>query len=259
MLSSRVSPRFWRATRDRNVQRVANHNPRITSPKCFNINTYEFLVCNSFNINTYKSKGLKVLYHQHLQKRGGAGTEFRVSYFECRLSPAPSHWAALSYTLGFLAAVRRLVYYALAKRFQAALEQFIRRRYNVSADVAVSRPPRLEMGEIASPVCLQLAKQLKRAPRQIAEEIRAEIGPIEGIARMEVAGAGYLNAFLDRAAFWREALRESAPGKASAAPKRPGKVIVEHTSINPNKAAHIGHVRNAVLGDTAARQRWVMS
>src|SRR5712692_7063052 len=109
------------------------------------------------------------------------------------------------------------------------------------------------MGEIASPVCLQLAKQLKRAPRQIAEEIRAEIAPIEGIARIEVAGAGYLNAFLDRAAFWREALRESAPGKASAAPKQPGKVIVEHTSINPNKAAHIGHVRNAVLGDTMAR------
>src|SRR3989475_13040081 len=109
------------------------------------------------------------------------------------------------------------------------------------------------MGEISSPVCRQLAKQLKRGPSQIAEEIRAEIAPIEGIARMEVAGAGYLNAFLDRDAFWREALRESAPGKASAAPKQPGKVIVEHTSINPNKAAHIGHVRNAVLGDTMAR------
>ena len=200
----------------------------------------------SFNINTYKKGGGEAWF-------SGSPAFARPPSMRAALLSPPSHWAALSYTLGFLAAVRRLVYYALARRFQAALEQFIRRRYNVPADVAVSRPPRLEMGEIASPVCLQLAKQLKRAPRQIAQEVAAEIGPIEGIARVEVAGAGYLNAFLDRAAFWREALRESAPGKASAAPKRPGKVIVEHTSINPNKAAHIGHVRNAVLGDTMAR------
>src|SRR6266704_1679711 len=200
----------------------------------------------SFNINTYKKGGGEAWF-------SGSPAFARPPSMRAALLSPPSHWAALSYTLGFLAAVRRLVYYALAKRFQAALEQFIRRRYNVAADVAVFRPPRLELGEIASPVCLQLAKQLKRAPRQSAEEIRAEIAPIEGIARMEVAGAGYLNAFLDRAAFWREALRESAPGKASAAPQQPGKVIVEHTSINPNKAAHIGHVRNAVLGDTMAR------
>src|SRR5713226_1533787 len=71
--------------------RVTSHESRVTSPKSTNINTYEKCVCNSFNINTYKNKGLKVLYHQHLQKRGGAGTEFRVSCFECRLSPGPSH------------------------------------------------------------------------------------------------------------------------------------------------------------------------
>jgi arginyl-tRNA synthetase len=145
------------------------------------------------------------------------------------------------------------VYYTLAKRFQGALEEFIRQRYSVEAEVAVSRPPRLDLGEIASPVCLQLARQLKRAPRQIAEEVAAEIGPTEGIARIEIAGAGYLNAFLDRAAFWQAAQRESAGEAAAAVAKRPGKVIVEHTSINPNKAAHIGHVRNAVLGDTMAR------
>jgi arginyl-tRNA synthetase len=145
------------------------------------------------------------------------------------------------------------VYYTLARRFQGALEEFIRRRYSVEAEVAVSRPPRLDLGEMASPVCLQLARTLKRAPRQIAEEIRAELGPIEGIARIEIAGAGYLNAFLDRAAFWRDAQKESTAEAGASTVKRPGKVIVEHTSINPNKAAHIGHVRNAVLGDTMAR------
>src|SRR5713226_704224 len=116
------------------------------------------------------------------------------------------------------------------------------------------------MGEAASPVCFELAKRLKRAPRQIAQEIAAEIGTVPGITRIEVAGAGYLNAHLDRGAFWEETRKEvgtagkAAPSERASAPSLPTrKVIVEHTSINPNKAAHIGHVRNAVLGDTMAR------
>ncbi len=67
---------------------------------------------------------------------------------------------------------------------------------------------------------------------------------------MEVAGAGYLNAYFERSAFWSAAQREAA---GAATSERGGKIIVEHTSVNPNKAAHIGHVRNAVLGDTMAR------
>src|SRR6202795_5208812 len=106
------------------------------------------------------------------------------------------------------------------------------------------------MGEAASPVSFELAKRLKRAPRQIAQEIAASLAPIEGLAKVEVAGAGYLNAYFDRANFLREVQREVG---AAIAADRGGKIIVEHTSINPNKAAHIGHVRNAVLGDTMAR------
>src|ERR1700736_4332214 len=104
------------------------------------------------------------------------------------------------------------------------------------------------MGEAASPVCFELAKRLKKPPRQIAQEIQNALPPIPGIARVEVAGAGYLNAFFDRAAFW-----ESAQNETRAATRKTDKIIVEHTSINPNKAAHIGHVRNAVLGDSMAR------
>src|ERR1700716_1738466 len=106
------------------------------------------------------------------------------------------------------------------------------------------------MGEAASPVSFELAKRLKRAPRQIAQEIAASLAPVEGIAKVEVAGAGYLNAYFDRASFLREVQREAG---AVAVPDGAGKIIVEHTSINPNKAAHIGHVRNAVLGDTMVR------
>src|SRR6266849_9756823 len=127
------------------------------------------------------------------------------------------------------------------------------------------------MGEAASPVCFELAKRLKKAPRQIAQEIANGLGRVDGIAKVEVAGGGYLNAFFDRGAFWANAKVEESGkkekrqrGDAEGAEERRegqegdrrvehGKVIVEHTSINPNKAAHIGHVRNAVLGDTMAR------
>jgi arginyl-tRNA synthetase len=120
----------------------------------------------------------------------------------------------------------------------------------VELTAVLERPPKIEMGEAASPVCFDLAKRLKRAPRQIAQEIAVQLGPVQGIARVEVAGAGYLNAFFDRGMFWANVQQETA-GKS--AEHKPEKIIVEHTSINPNKAAHIGHVRNAVLGDTLVR------
>jgi arginyl-tRNA synthetase len=106
------------------------------------------------------------------------------------------------------------------------------------------------MGEAASPVFFEMAKRLKKAPRQIAQELANSLPKIEGIARVEVAGGGYLNAFFDRTAFWEALSSESGSVASSEAGK---KVIVEHTSINPNKAAHIGHLRNAVLGDTMVR------
>src|SRR6266849_2711554 len=106
------------------------------------------------------------------------------------------------------------------------------------------------MGEAASPVCFELAKRLKKAPRLIAQEIANELGKVDGIAKVEVAGGGYLNAYFDRGVFWDGA----HAGARSELPVASGdKIIVEHTSINPNKAAHIGHVRNAVLGDTMVR------
>jgi arginyl-tRNA synthetase len=141
------------------------------------------------------------------------------------------------------------VYLKLLQDFKQALATHIREKYGVELAVTLERPPKLELGEAASPVCFELAKRLKRAPRQIAEEIASTLPPVSGIARTEVAGAGYLNAFFDRSAFWQMMARETGDSPAL----KHEKVIVEHTSINPNKAAHIGHVRNAVLGDTIAR------
>ena len=144
------------------------------------------------------------------------------------------------------------MYLTLTNRLREALATHIHGKYGVELAIVLERPPKIEMGEAASPLCFELAKRLKRAPRQIAQEIATNLGKIDGIARVEVAGGGYLNAFFDRGEFWKAALTEKSSESPAGAGKRE-KVIVEHTSINPNKAAHIGHVRNAVLGDTLAR------
>ena len=144
------------------------------------------------------------------------------------------------------------MYLTLLERLRETLAGHIREKYGVELSVVLERPPKLEMGEAASPVCFELAKRLKKAPRQIAQEIATSLPKIEGIGRVEVAGAGYLNAFFNRAWFW-ESARKEASGEWRVTSGEKKKVIVEHTSINPNKAAHIGHLRNAVLGDTMVR------
>jgi len=145
------------------------------------------------------------------------------------------------------------VYLTLTNRLREALARHVQEHYGVSLAIVLDRPPKIEMGEAASPVCFELAKRLKKAPRIIAQEIATGLGTVEGIARVEVAGAGYLNAYFDRAAFWGDLSPLATRHSPLPSTKISGKVIVEHTSINPNKAAHIGHVRNAVLGDTMAR------
>jgi len=142
------------------------------------------------------------------------------------------------------------VYQALMNRLREALAGHIREKYGVELAIVLERPPKIEMGEAASPVCFELAKRLKRAPRQIAQEIANGLGKVAGIARVGVAGGGYLNAYFDRGELWASVQAEQS-GESRVASGE--KIIVEHTSINPNKAAHIGHVRNAVLGDTMVR------
>jgi arginyl-tRNA synthetase len=144
------------------------------------------------------------------------------------------------------------VYLTIRNRLRDVLAAHIQKTYGAEIPVVLEKPPKLEMGEAASPVCFELAKRLKKAPRLIAQEIAGSLPKIEGIARVEVAGGGYLNAFFDRAALWN-GLQTEAIGEWRGAQAQPRKVIVEHTSINPNKAAHIGHLRNAVLGDTMVR------
>jgi len=140
------------------------------------------------------------------------------------------------------------MFLTLENRFREAVAAHVLARYEVSSDIVIESPRQSNFGELATPVCFALAKQLKRAPRQIAEEIVAELPFIEGISAVEVAGGGYLNVRFDRG-FYAAGLRGEQHETRSAGEK----IIVEHTNINPNKAAHIGHLRNAVLGDTLVR------
>ncbi len=127
--------------------------------------------------------------------------------------------------------------------------------------VAAEIPPRTELGDLAFPVAFELAKHIKQTtgqkanPRAIAEELKAALEAEPNVARVEVAGAGYLNVFYDRALLLPHLAAVGMAEQTIAQPTTDAgqKIIVEHTNINPNKAAHIGHLRNAVLGDAFVR------
>ena len=137
----------------------------------------------------------------------------------------------------------------LEMRLGSSLRAALKEKYDLEiANIPLETPPDLRLGEIATPVALQLARTLRKAPKIIAQEIVAALGTVEGFGGFEVAGAGYINARIDRGYAARLVTRaEGGP------PPAKGHVLVEHTSINPNKAAHIGHLRNAILGDTFVR------
>ena len=135
---------------------------------------------------------------------------------------------------------------------KTALEQFNIELEQVGTEV----PPKTELGDLAFPIAFELAKRIKQTtgekqnPRQIAEQLKTALEENESVAKVEVAGAGYLNVFYERAKFLTESLQKSEIRNPASEIER---VCVEHTSVNPNKAAHIGHVRNSVLGDTFVR------
>jgi arginyl-tRNA synthetase len=143
-----------------------------------------------------------------------------------------------------------LLYRYLESRLTQQIRQFLQRSYGLDlAKIVVEQPPRVELGEYALPLAFELAKKLRKPPRKIAEEIVGGVGPIDGFEKLEIAGAGYINARVKREQLATALAADEKPSAEVPA----GKVLVEHSSINPNKAAHIGHLRNAILGDTFVR------
>jgi len=145
------------------------------------------------------------------------------------------------------------MYRTIQQTLLARIQAILVAKYDISLDsLAIEQPPNIAMGEVALPVAFELAKRLRKAPRVIAAELALELNAVlpelEDIASVEVAGAGYLNLHLDRSATVRRIAQDRHADIGG-----PGFRLVEHTSINPNKAAHIGHLRNAILGDTFQR------
>jgi arginyl-tRNA synthetase len=141
------------------------------------------------------------------------------------------------------------VYRKQQRLLRERLRSVLQAKYQVELPhIAIEQPPDLEMGEYALPVAFELARRLKRSPRAIAAELVADLMPLEGFASFAVAGAGYINGKLDRQAAAQLIARDDTTEEQTHLHS-----LVEHTSINPNKAAHIGHLRNAILGDTFVR------
>jgi arginyl-tRNA synthetase len=142
------------------------------------------------------------------------------------------------------------VYLELEKRLGDRIRTVLQDKYDIQLeDIPLEIPPDLQFGELATPIAFELARKLRKAPKVIAQEIVAELGNLEGFASFDVAGAGYINARFDRAA----GVNAIARGESLARGSSGIHSLVEHTSINPNKAAHVGHLRNAILGDTFVR------
>jgi arginyl-tRNA synthetase len=136
---------------------------------------------------------------------------------------------------------------------RAAIQGVLADRFDVPRDqqppVVLEVPPNRTLGDLSTPVAFELARRLRRAPKAIAQDLADAIGSFEGLSKVQSIN-GYLNFYLDRATFLQARLTPDGIPTAAG----PGdKVIVEHTAINPNKAAHIGHLRNAALGDTLVR------
>ena len=142
------------------------------------------------------------------------------------------------------------VYLRQQKKLEERLRAVLRELYQIEAGtVVIEQPPEIRFGEYALPLAFELARKLRKAPRKIAEEVIAALGAVEGFAGFEVAGAGYINGRLNRGAAAGAIAADGAIGAATEQVH----ALVEHTSINPNKAAHVGHLRNAILGDTFVR------
>jgi arginyl-tRNA synthetase len=140
---------------------------------------------------------------------------------------------------------------SLQRQFHDAITAAVRRDFNVDdiPSFSVEVPPNRELGDLAITVAFQLARVLRKPPRAIAQQLAPSVAAIAGVVRVDAAPNGFLNVFLDRRRFVLARLGHEVPPPGGA----DGKTIVEHTAINPNKAAHIGHLRNAALGDTLVR------
>jgi len=146
--------------------------------------------------------------------------------------------------------------------FKSLLDEIENNIHKILADLSVSdisfsvEPAKPGFGDASSNVSFLLAKQLKKSPKEIADILSAKFETSQNIlvSRVESHPSGYLNFFADWEKLNQLILSESNLDEfGSVDLGKNSTIIVEHTSVNPNKALHIGHIRNIIIGDTVAR------
>src|SRR5258708_9470096 len=151
------------------------------------------------------------------------------------------------------------VHTELTRAVRAALDSL---GAGAEVEAVVEPSGRPEFGDWATPAPLRAARVLRRAPMQIAEELRARLTetPVAHVREWTVSAPGYVNARLDDATWAPAVIADALALDASRPIPLPGdgtpldgKTLVAHTNINTNKAAHVGHLRNACLGDSVSR------
>jgi len=145
--------------------------------------------------------------------------------------------------------ISQLIVTSIEKSVKALLEELKIEAEGHAIRVQIEQPAHLDHGDYATNTALQLAKLLRKTPIQIASMLKTKLeqdGHIEKlINRIEVAPPGFINLYID----WKEWAQREFKLPAGTAEK----VVIEHTSINPNKSAHVGHLRNACIGDALVR------
>ncbi len=149
-----------------------------------------------------------------------------------------------------------MTFFTFAEQVREGILQWLE-THNIAVDeIHLEEPPRERFGDLSTPLAFALTDTLGRSPLDVAKEVARAVRPGGLVAKVGYAEPGYVNFWADPAALADatigEALSEGPEfGRASIGEGR--RVQVEHTSVNPNKALHIGHARNVILGDTLAR------
>lgn len=167
----------------------------------------------------------------------------------------------LTLVILFVSPKKAMNFLEIQEELRAKVKQTAKEILDVEVEQIVAEyPPKTEFGDLAFPIAFELAKQIKQAtgekqnPRAIAEKLKSSLLEFDFVKDIQIAGPGYLNIFLNRSKFLAENhSNDPLPKLDSSEDENAIKFCVEHTSVNPNKAAHIGHVRNSVLGDTFVR------
>ena len=145
----------------------------------------------------------------------------------------------------------------LHSQLRDAILHTVTRIYGVDPNslpaLVVEHPPDRKLGDLSFPLAFELARHLRKAPKAIAREIVASLEPLDYVDRVEASKTGYINFYFNRKKFLLERLKPISSTVITGPGSTPIKTIVEHTAINPNKAAHVGHLRNTTLGDTLVR------